>query len=127
MQGKNFDHVYSVSFIVPPLHIASGQPFLGADANFLRIVAKIGNRGCRGGPRVAEAHLEELAIWVRQLAQELAKQGYPVRQLLTQAGISERALQGKDARIPFTKNAAFFELAAEATDNTNLGLEFAQS
>ena len=76
---------------------------------------------------MAEAHLEELAIWVRQLAQELAKQGYPVRQLLTQAGISERALQGKDARIPFTKNAAFFELAAEATDNTNLGLEFAQS
>jgi len=76
---------------------------------------------------VAEAHLEELAIWVRQLAQELAKQGYPVRQLLTQAGISERALHGKDARIPFTKNAAFFELAAEATDNTNLGLEFAQS
>lgn len=79
------------------------------------------------GPRVAEPHLEELAIWVRQLADELAKQGYPVGQLRTQAGISERALQGKDARIPFTKNAAFFELAAEATDNSNLGLEFAQS
>jgi hypothetical protein len=76
---------------------------------------------------VAEPHLEELAIWVRQLAEELAKQGYPVRQLLMQAGISERALQGKDARTPFTKNAAFFELAAEATDNSNLGLEFAQS
>jgi AraC-like DNA-binding protein len=76
---------------------------------------------------VAEPHLEELAIWVRQLAEELAKQGYPVRQLLTQAGISERALQGKDARIPFTKNAAFFEFAAEATENSNLGLEFAQS
>ena len=76
---------------------------------------------------MAERHLEELAIWVRQLADELAKQGYPVGQLLTQAGISERALQGKDARIPFTKNAAFFELAAEATDNSNLGLEFAQS
>ena len=40
---------------------------------------------------------------------------------------SKRALQGKDARVPFTKNAAFFELAAEATDNSNLGLEFAQS
>src|SRR6516165_7401071 len=52
MQGKNFDHVYSVSFMVPPLHIASGQPFLGADANFLRIVAKIGNRDCRGGTQV---------------------------------------------------------------------------
>ena len=76
---------------------------------------------------MAERHLEELAIWVRQLADALAKQGYPVGQLLTQAGISERALQGKDARLPFTKNAAFFELAAEATDNSNLGLEFAQS
>src|SRR6516164_4340883 len=48
-------------------------------------------------------------------------------QLLTRAGISERALQAKDARIPFTKNAAFFELAAEATDDSNLGFEFAQS
>jgi AraC-like DNA-binding protein len=76
---------------------------------------------------VAEPHLEELAIWVRQLAEELAKQGHPVRQLLTRAGISERALGGKDARMPFTKNAAFFELAAEATENSNLGLEFAQS
>ena len=79
------------------------------------------------GPPVAEPHLEELAVWVRQLAEELAKQGYPVTQLLTQAGLSERALQGKDARVAFTKNAAFFELAAEATDNSNLGLEFAQS
>jgi hypothetical protein len=31
------------------------------------------------------------------------------------------------ARTPFTKDAAFFELAAEATDNSNLGFEFAQS
>jgi AraC-like DNA-binding protein len=117
-------------FIALPLYVASGQPFLRADANFLRIAAKIGSRGSRVERRstpVAEPHLEELAIWVRQLAEELAKQGYPVRQLLTQAGISERVLQGKDARIPFTKNASFFELAAEATNNSNLGLEFAQS
>jgi len=76
---------------------------------------------------VAEPPLKELAVWARQLAEELAKQGYPVKQLLTQAGLAERDLQGKDARISFTKNAAFFEIAAEVTENSNLGFEFAQS
>ena len=76
---------------------------------------------------MAEPHLEELAIWTRQLAEGLAQQGYPVKQLLTQVGLSERDLQGKDARTSFAKNAAFFELAAETTENINLGLEFAQS
>ena len=76
---------------------------------------------------MAEPHLEELAIWTRQLAEGLAQQGYPVKQLLTQVGLSERDLQGKDARTSFAKNAAFFELAAETTENSNLGLEFAQS
>ena len=76
---------------------------------------------------MTEPHLEELAIWARQLAEGLAQQGYPVKQLLTQAGLSERDLQGKDARISFAKSAAFFELAAETTENSNLGFEFAQS
>ena len=130
MDGANLDHVFSLN-IVPRVKAICriGQPFLRADANFLRIAAKIGSRGGKlnAGPPVAEPHLEQLAIWVRQLAEELAKQGHPVGQLLTRAGISERALQAKDARIPFTKNAAFFELAAEATDDSNLGFEFAQS
>src|SRR6516165_4970392 len=121
MDGANLDHVFSLN-IVPRVKAICriGQPFLRADANFLRIAAKIGSRGGKlnAGPPVAEPHLEQLAIWVRQLAEELAKQGHPVGQLLTRAGISERALQAKDARIPFTKNAAFFELAAEATDNS---------
>src|SRR3974390_3855011 len=68
-----------------------------------------------------------MAVWARQLAEELAKQGYPVTQLLTQAGLAERDLEGKDARISFVKNAALFELAAEVTENSNLGFEFAQS
>jgi AraC-like DNA-binding protein len=76
---------------------------------------------------VAEHPLNETAIWARQLADELAKQGYPVKKLLTQAGLTELDLQEKDARIAFSKNAAFFEMAADATENTNLGLEFAQS
>src|SRR3974390_682957 len=68
-----------------------------------------------------------MAVWARQLAEELAKQGYPVRQLLVQTGLAERDLQVKDARISFVKNAAFFELAAEVTEHSNLGFEFAQS
>ena len=76
---------------------------------------------------MAEPDLKETAIWARQLAEELAKQGCPVRQLLAQAGLAERDLQEKDARTSFLKNAAFFELAAEVTDNSNLGLEFGQS
>jgi hypothetical protein len=76
---------------------------------------------------VAEPDFKEMAIWARQLAEELAKQGYPATQLLAQAGLTERDLQGKDARIPFLKSAAFFELSADATENSNLGLEFAQS
>jgi AraC-like DNA-binding protein len=76
---------------------------------------------------VTEPPFKETAVWARQLAEELAKQGYSVKQLLTQAGLEEHNLQGKDARISFAKNAAFFELAADATENNNLGLEFAQS
>ena len=76
---------------------------------------------------MAEPDLKETAIWARQLAEELAKQGHPVRELLAQAGLAERDLQEKDARISFLKDAAFFELAAEVTDNSNLGFEFAQS
>lgn len=73
------------------------------------------------------APLKETAVWARQLAEELAKHGYPVKQLLTRAGLAEHDLQGKDRRISFAKNATFFELAADATQNVNLGLEFAQS
>jgi hypothetical protein len=41
---------------------------------------------------VAEPDLKETAIWARQLAEELAKQDHPVRQLLAQAGLAERDL-----------------------------------
>ena len=47
---------------------------------------------------MAEPNLKETAIWARQLAEELAKQGHPVRQLLAQARLTERDLQEKDAR-----------------------------
>ena len=76
---------------------------------------------------MTEPPFKETAVWARQLAEELAKQGYPVKQLLTRAGLAELDLQGKDARISFAKDAAFFELAADATENSNLGLQFAQS
>lgn len=68
-----------------------------------------------------------LAVWVRQLAAELRSQGYPVADLLAEAGLSEDDLAPHDARIPFVKHAAFFELAAKATGDSCLGFHFAQT
>lgn len=76
---------------------------------------------------MAEPPLKETAVWARQLAEELAKKGHPVKQLLAQVGLTEHDLQDKGARISFAKNVAFFELAADVTENSNLGLEFAKS
>ena len=67
------------------------------------------------------------AVWARQLAAELKLKGHPARRLLAQAGLDERSLNAKSARIPFDKYAAFFELAAEATGDDCLGLHFGQT
>ena len=64
------------------------------------------------------------AIWVRELAAELKLEGHSVRRLLTQAGLETRELNAEGARIPFSKHAAFFELAAKATGDNCLGLHF---
>jgi AraC-like DNA-binding protein len=67
------------------------------------------------------------AVWVRQLAAELAQRGYPASGLLAAAGIEERSLADDRARVPLAGHAAFFELAAEATRNSRLGLDFGQA
>ena len=66
------------------------------------------------------------AVWVRQLAAELKLKGHPVKRLLAQAGLEARSINAEGARIPFDKCAAFFELAAEATGDDCLGLQFGQ-
>ncbi len=67
------------------------------------------------------------AVWVRQLAAELKLRGHPVKRLLAQVGLDERSLNADGARIPFAKHAAFFELAAEVTEDGCLGLHFGQT
>jgi AraC-like DNA-binding protein len=67
------------------------------------------------------------AVWVRQLAADLKRRGYPTGQILARVGLDEKALGAERARIPFTKHAAFFELAAGATGDVLLGLKFGQS
>ena len=67
------------------------------------------------------------AVWVRQLVAELARKGYPARRLLGQAGIEELNLATDGARIGITEHCDFFELAAEATRNPCLGLEFGET
>lgn len=67
------------------------------------------------------------AIWTRLLAGELRRRGAPVGRILAEAGLSERALNAEDARVPFARSAAFFELAAAAVDDSRLGLHFAQT
>jgi AraC-like DNA-binding protein len=66
-------------------------------------------------------------VWVRQLAAELRSLGYPVEDLLAQAGLTDSDLGTDSARIPFAKHAAFFELAAEVTGDDCFGLHFAQT
>lgn len=67
------------------------------------------------------------AVWTRQLAEELKRRGAPVGRLLAEAGLSESALTAENARVPFEKSAAFFEIAAAAVDDSRLGLHFAQT
>ena len=67
------------------------------------------------------------AVWARQLADELKLQGHPVKDLLAQVGLHERALNADGARIPIAKCAALFELAAEVTGDGCLGLHFGQT
>jgi AraC-like DNA-binding protein len=66
-------------------------------------------------------------VWARQLAAELKLKGHPAKRLMAQAGLDERSLNAEGARIPFDKYAEFFELAAEATGDTCLGLHFGQT
>jgi AraC-like DNA-binding protein len=66
-------------------------------------------------------------VWARQLAAELKRRGHPAKRLLAQVGLNERNLNADGARIPFTKHAAFFDLAAEVTRDGCLGLHFGQT
>lgn len=74
-----------------------------------------------------EASVEHDPVWTRQLAAELKQRGVPVQGLLAKAGIQARVLNEERARIRFAKSAAFFEAAAEATDDALLGFRFGQS
>lgn len=76
---------------------------------------------------VSTASPKHDAVWVRQLAAELARKGFPVRRLLGQAGIEERSLAVDGARLPIAEHVAFFERAAEATRNSCLGLDFGRT
>lgn len=67
------------------------------------------------------------ATWARQLADQLKRDGQPVRRLLAEAGIAPRNLNAENARLPFDRIATFFELAAEATGDDCLGLRFGQT
>jgi len=67
------------------------------------------------------------AVWTRQLAEELRRRGAAVGRILAEAGLTDRALNAEDARVPFTRSAAFFELAAAGVNDARLGLHFAQT
>ncbi len=67
------------------------------------------------------------AVWARQFAAELKLRGHPAKRLLAQVGLDERSLNADGARISFAKHAAFFELAAEVTGDSCLGLHFGQT
>lgn len=67
------------------------------------------------------------AVWVRQLALELTRRGYPTEQILAEAGLNGTDFIAEDARVPFAKHAALFELAARATGDDRLGLKFGQT
>ncbi len=67
------------------------------------------------------------AVWARQLAVELKRRGHPVTSLLSRAGLNERSLNAEGARIPYAKHAAFFEIAAEVSGDSCLGLHFGQT
>lgn len=64
------------------------------------------------------------AIWVRQLAEDLARRGLAPGPLLSRAGLGRAALAAEGARAPIDRMATFFELAAEATGDACLGLRF---
>jgi AraC-like DNA-binding protein len=76
---------------------------------------------------VPNVSLSHDAVWVRELAADLKLKGHPVKRLLAQAGLDARAINAEGARIPFDRYAAFFELAAEATGDDCLGLNFGQT
>jgi len=67
------------------------------------------------------------AIWVRQLAAELDQKGHRADRLLRKVGLNRKELAREDARIPFARHAAFFELAAAETENATLGFDFGRT
>lgn len=67
------------------------------------------------------------AVWVRQLAAWLERQGYPVERLFRQVGLKTRDIEADGSRVPFGKHAAFFEAAAQMTGDGCLGLHFGQT
>lgn len=67
------------------------------------------------------------AVWVRQLAAELERDGYPADRLLKQTGLDRRRIDEDGARISFAQHAAFFELAAEIMKSPCLGIEFGRT
>ena len=71
--------------------------------------------------------IEANAVWARQLTDELKRRNEPVSDALASSGLSEQSLNSADGHVPFMKVAAFFEHAAEVTNNPILGLQFAQS
>lgn len=67
------------------------------------------------------------AVWIRQLAAELQRAGCAADQILGQAGVDRQKIAADGARLPFSKHAAVFELAAEAMQDPCLGLNFGRS
>jgi len=76
---------------------------------------------------VAHGSPKHDAVWVRQLAAELRRQGYPAKRMLAALGLDQRSLEADGARIPFGLHAAFFEAAARQAGDPCLGLHFGQT
>src|SRR5262245_57193988 len=62
------------------------------------------------------------AVWVKSIAEMLAAEGLDVRALLGAAGIDPAALDSPGARLSTEKISRLWELAAERSGNTAIGL-----
>lgn len=76
---------------------------------------------------MAERGPRHSAIWTKQLVDQLRSQGVAVEPLLGRAGITAADLGDGDGFLPFTKVAAFFEFATQATGDDLLALRFGQN
>lgn len=66
-------------------------------------------------------------VWAMALARHLAETGVDPAPTMRAAGLPERATLTPDTHVAFAPIVAFFEIAAEATDNPLLGFEFGQT